>query len=191
MAPHLAGTGCFETGTPTLTSFSVKIAEVYTDVTGGLQAYHIHPPIGCGVSWERPEQHRQRSRSFPSTERTCGQTLLTIQFPLNSHCIPHARQMLWILGLLRPLHHLVCPRVWPRVLRVVRLWHSSILWADHSVTSTTYQYCHFAVRLFLLAFRLLQACLLRNCVRVRGLLLIAPTVLWRGQAAGRKEVTYS
>lgn len=82
MAPHLAGTGCFEKGTPTLTSFSVKIAEVCTDVTGGLQAYHIHPRVGCGVSWGRLEQHRQRSHSFPSTERTRGQTPLTVQFPL-------------------------------------------------------------------------------------------------------------
>lgn len=138
VVPHLAGTGCFETGTPTLTSFSVKIAEVCTDVTGGLQAYHIHPRVGCGVSWGRLEQHRQRSHSFPSTERTCGQTLLTIQFPPSSHCIPHAGQMSWILGLLRTLHRHVCPRLWPRVLCVVWLWHSSILWADHSITNKHY-----------------------------------------------------
>lgn len=97
VAPHLAETGCFETGTPTLTRSSVKIAEVCTDVTGGtpapMSSLHASPSRAWG-ELEEPGSGTGKEPSFPLAERTCMQSdEAHIHFTMSGHCIPHTGQM--------------------------------------------------------------------------------------------------
>lgn len=75
MSPHLAGTGCLGTGSPTLTSSPVKVAEVCTDGTRALKSL---PHTSLSGLWgERGgpgAAQAEKPESFPPAGGTRGQT---------------------------------------------------------------------------------------------------------------------